>query len=131
VPSQLLQNRPDIREAERELEAAGLDVSVARANFYPKVMIRASAGFAAFNPVYIFTTPAASLMGSAAAGLTAPLVNKRAIQAQYMSANARQLEALYNYQRVVLQGFTEVINRMAMVENYGKSIQLKKQQLDA
>lgn len=131
VPSQLLQNRPDIREAERELEAAGLDILVARANFYPKVMITASAGFEAFNPVYIFTTPAASLMGSAAASLTAPLVNKNAIQAQYMTANARQLEALYNYQRVVLQGFTEVINRMAMVENYGKSIQLKREQLAA
>ena len=35
VPSQLLQNRPDIRQAERELVAAGLDVKVARVNFFP------------------------------------------------------------------------------------------------
>ena len=34
VPSQLLQNRADIRQAERELGAAGLDVRVARARFY-------------------------------------------------------------------------------------------------
>ena len=37
VPSQLLQNRPDIRQAERELAAAGLDVKVARAHFFPKL----------------------------------------------------------------------------------------------
>ena len=39
VPAQLLQNRPDIRQAERKLAAAGLDVRVARANFYPKLFI--------------------------------------------------------------------------------------------
>ena len=37
VPAQLLQNRPDIRQAERELAAAGLDVKVARAHFFPKL----------------------------------------------------------------------------------------------
>ena len=38
VPSQLLQNRPDIRQAERELAATGLDVKVARVNFYPQLV---------------------------------------------------------------------------------------------
>ena len=41
VPAQLLQNRPDIRQAERELAAAGLDVKVARANFFPRLDITA------------------------------------------------------------------------------------------
>ena len=36
VPSQLLRNRPDIRQAERDLQAAGLDVNVARVNFFPR-----------------------------------------------------------------------------------------------
>src|SRR5262249_21375651 len=41
VPSQLLLNRPDIRKAERDLVAAGLDIKVARARFFPVVMINA------------------------------------------------------------------------------------------
>lgn len=130
VPSQLLLNRPDIRQAERELQAAGLDVLVARAEFFPRVSINAGLGLSAFNPGYLFTTPEA-LMANAAGNIVAPLVNKRAIQAAFMSANALQLEALYNYQKTVLEAFTEVVNQMNMVENYRQSIDLKRQQLIA
>ena len=42
-----------------------------------------------------------------------------------------QLESVYKYQRVIINAFTEVINRMSMVENYRKSIALKKQQLES
>ena len=54
VPAQLLQNRPDIRQAERELAAAGLDVKVARANFFPQLAITGGVGYQAFNPRYLF-----------------------------------------------------------------------------
>jgi outer membrane protein, multidrug efflux system len=128
VPSELLQNRPDIRQAERELAAAELDVQVARAHFFPKLDISAGIGYQAFNPKYLFNTPQA-LIYNVAGDLVGPVINKKAIQAEYLSANARQLESVYNYQRVVLNAFTEVINRMSMVENYRKSIELKKQQL--
>jgi outer membrane protein TolC len=50
VPAQLLQNRPDIRQAERELAAAGLDIKVARAHFFPKLDITGRVGYEAFNP---------------------------------------------------------------------------------
>jgi multidrug efflux system outer membrane protein len=130
VPAQLLQNRLDIRQAERELAAAGLDVKVARAHFFPKLAITAGVGYDAFNPKYLFWTPEA-LIYNVAGNLVAPLINKKAIQAEYMSANARQLQAVYNYQRVVLNAFTEVINRVAMVENYTRSIEMKKEQLEA
>ena len=129
VPSDLLQNRPDIRQAERELAAAGLDIQVARARFYPRLMITAGVGYEAFNPTYLFEP--ASLIYSVAGNLVAPLINKRAIQADYMNANARQLQACYNYQRVVLNAFTEVTNRISMVEKYTQSIEIKKQQLAA
>ena len=130
VPAQLLQNRPDIRQAERELEAAGLDVKVARARFFPVLTITGGVGYEAFNPKYLFLTPEA-LFYNAAGNLVAPLINKKAIQAEYRSANAKQLESVYNYQRVILNAFTEVVNRVSKVENYRKSIEIKKQQLEA
>jgi multidrug efflux system outer membrane protein len=130
VPAQLLQNRPDIRQAERELASAGLDVQVARFNFFPKLIINGGVGYQAFNPKYLFTSPEA-LIYNIAGDLVAPLVNRKAIQAEYSTANARQLQSVYNYQRVVINAFTEVINRMSKVENYRKSIELKKQQLKA
>ena len=61
--------------------------------------------------------------------LVAPLINKAAIQADYRTANARQLQSVYNYQRVILNAFTEVVNRVSRVQNYSKSIEVKKQQV--
>jgi outer membrane protein TolC len=130
VPSQLLQNRPDIRRAERELQAAGLDIRVARANFYPRVMITAGMGYDSFNAKYLFMTPT-TLIYNVAGNLTAPLINRSAIKADYFNANARQLQALYDYQQTILEAFTEVVNQVSKVKNYGESIELKKQQLQA
>jgi multidrug efflux system outer membrane protein len=129
VPSQLLHNRPDIRQAERELAAAGLDVQVARVNFFPQLVLNAGVGLQAFSLRYMFEPQA--VIGDIAGGLVGPLVNKRAIRAQYLAANARQLQTIYNYQRVILNAFTEVINRVSMVEKYSNSIEIKKQQLSS
>lgn len=129
VPAQLLQNRRDIRAAERELAASGLDVLVARAQFFPRFDIRASVGYEAFNPRYLFDPGA--FIASTAGELVAPLINKAAIRAEYQSANARQLQAVYDYQRTVLNAYTEVVNRMAKVENYRKSVELKQHQVVA
>ena len=71
------------------------------------------------------------MIGNITSGLVGPFVNFRAIQAQYLTANARQLQALYNYQRVVLEAVTQVVNRMTKVQNYGRSIEIKKQQVAA
>lgn len=130
VPVQLLRNRPDVRQAERELEAAGLDVKVARAHFFPRLDLNAGIGYEAFNPKYLFTTPEA-LAYNAAGDLVAPVANRKAIQAEYYSANARQLQSVYNYQRVILSAFTEVVNRLSRVENYRRSVEIKRQQLES
>src|SRR5262245_29809142 len=130
VPAALLQNRPDIRQAERELAAAGLDIKLVQARFYPTAIINAGVGWEAFNPRYWFLTPE-SLIYNVAGSLVAPLINKRAIQADYMNANARQLRALYNYQKVILNAFTEVINRISRVQNYSTSLAIKQQQVAA
>ena len=126
-PRSCIQNRPDIRQAERELAATGLDVKVARVNFFPQLVISGGVGLQSLLINHLFEPNAA--IGNIAAGLVGPLVNKRAIRAQYLTANARQMQAIYSYQRVILEAFTQVINRVTMVENYSKSIEIKKQQL--
>ncbi|WP_437223409.1 TolC family protein [Planctomicrobium sp. SH661] len=130
VPCQLLMNRPDIRQAERELQAAGLDVRIAKANFYPKLNIRAGVGYEAFNPKYLVVTPE-SLIYGVASDLVAPVVNRSAVKAEYMSANAAQLQAVYKYQQVILNAFTEVMNNINKVENYTQSIAFKREQLSS
>ncbi|QDV74508.1 Cation efflux system protein CusC precursor [Planctomycetes bacterium K2D] len=130
LPSQLLQNRADIRQAERELAARGLDVRVARARFYPSLSLTAGVGYQAFNTKYLFISPE-SLIYNAAGELVGPLINRKAIKADYLSANAAQIQAVYDYQLTVLDAYTEVINLMNKVENYSQSIAIKKQQLAA
>jgi NodT family efflux transporter outer membrane factor (OMF) lipoprotein len=139
VPAQLLQYRPDVRQAERELAAAGLDVKAARARFFPQLAIAGPTGPAgpyspigwqAFNPKYLFWTPDALLV-SVAGDLITPLINKRALKADFKTANARQLQAVYNYYRVILNAFTEVVTRVTKVQNYSRSIEVRKQQVAA
>lgn len=130
LPSQLLLNRADIRKAERQVEAAGLDVKVARARFYPSLGLQAGVGLNAYNMRYLLSTPE-SLIYNAALDLVGPLINRRAIEADYCSANAAQLQSIYNYQRTVLTAHIEVVNHMTKVENYRQSIEVKKQQLEA
>lgn len=130
IPSQLLSNRPDIKQAEFELVAAKLDVKVARAEFYPSLDISAAFGVRAFKPAYLFTFPE-SLLYSVAGDLAAPLINRNAIKAEFKSANARQLQALYNYDRTVLNAYLEVSTQLSKIENLQKGYDLKSQQVDA
>jgi len=128
-PAQLLINRRDIRAAERELAATGLDVLVARARFFPRLIVTASVGYEAFSPKYLFNPGA--FVANTVGELTAPMVNRLAIRADYQTANARQLQAVYDYQRTVLNAFIEVVNRMNGVQNYGRSVAIKLEQVKA
>ena len=130
VPSQLLQNRPDIRQAEYELEAAKLNIKVARANFYPSIGIKAGIGLQAFNPKYLTTTPE-SLMYSAMGDIVGPLINRNAIKANYNTANAKQVQAVYEFEKAILNGYIEVVNQLSKMENLKKSYDLKENQVKA
>ncbi|PZR23509.1 MAG: RND transporter [Citrobacter freundii] len=130
IPSQLLANRPDIRQAELELAASKLDVKVARAEFYPSFGISAGVGFQAFNPTYLFRMPE-SILYSIAGDIAGPLINKNAIKAEFYSANARQLQALYNYEKTILNAYIEVATQLSNISNLEKSYGLKSQQVDA
>lgn len=127
VPSQLLHNRPDIREAELLVEASKWDLQVARAAFFPTLSISAGVGFRAFDPKYLFYTPE-SLTYSAGANLLAPLVNRSAIEAQFDAATARQVQAMYNYQKIVLTAFAEVANGLSDLEHRARIVEIKKEQ---
>jgi NodT family efflux transporter outer membrane factor (OMF) lipoprotein len=130
IPSQLLENRPDVKQAELELEAAKLDVKVARAEFYPSLDISAAFGLQAFRTSYLVKFPE-SLLYSLAGDLAAPLINRNGIKAEFYNANARQLEAMYNYERTVLNAYLEVSNQLSKIGNIEKSYEMKSQQVNA
>jgi NodT family efflux transporter outer membrane factor (OMF) lipoprotein len=130
IPSQLLENRPDVRQAEMEVMAANLDIKVAKANFYPSLGITAGVGYQAFNPDYLIRTPE-SLVYSMFGDLAAPLVNRNAIKAQYKNANARQIQAAFNYEQTVLNAYLEVQNQLAKIDNLQSAYDLKSNQVQA
>jgi len=116
VPSDLIRNRPDIKQAELELIAAKADVKAARAAFYPSLNITGGLGFQAFKPNLLFTTPQ-SFVFSLVGGLSAPLINRSAIKAHFKGASAYQVELLYNYQKSILNGYVEVYNQLNNLNN--------------
>lgn len=130
LPSQLLENRPDIRMAEYKLMASKLDVKVAKAKFFPSLRISLGVGYSAFNIKYFFNSPA-SLAYNVLGDLIAPLLNRKAIQAEYISANARQLQAVYEYEKSILNAYTEVLNQMSKIKNLKQSFELKEKQVEA
>lgn len=130
IPAQLLQNRPDIKQAELELAAAKLDVSVARAEFYPSLNITGGVGLQAFSPSYLFKLPE-SVLFNLAGDLAGPLINKNAIKAEYSSANARQIQALYNYERTILNAYMEVSTGLSNLKNFDSMYALKAKEVKA
>lgn len=128
LPSQLLENRPDIRQAELDLTASKLDVKVAKAQFYPSLGLSAGIGFQAFNPGYLFRLPE-SLLYSIAGDITGPLVNRNSIKAAYSAANAKQVQTVYNYERTVLNAYMEVANQISNIKNLDSSYNLKSQEV--
>ncbi|GLB49667.1 TolC family protein [Neptunitalea lumnitzerae] len=130
VPSDLLQNRPDVRQAEFELAASKLDVKVAKARFYPSLGISAGIGYQAFNTKYLLNTPE-SLLYSIGGDILAPLINRNEIKATYSAANAKQLQAVYNYEQTVLNAYIEVANQLSKIDNLEQRYNLKSQQVAA
>lgn len=128
VPAELLANRPDIRQAEYELAAANLDIDVARADFYPRLDITAGLGFQAFNPKFLASPE--SVVFNLAGDLMAPLINKKAIQARYNMATAKQIQAVYAYEQTVLSAYTDLLNQLNKLNNYSKSFDTKTAEVD-
>lgn len=128
VPSRLLENRPDIRQAEYELLATNADLFAAKAAFYPSFNISAGLGLQAFNALMLLNP--ASVAYNALGGLTAPLLNRRQLAADLMASKAQQQMAYIQYQRSVVNGFTEVYNLVKLIENTNEMYTLKAQEVE-
>ncbi len=130
VPAKLLNNRPDIKQASLDLKAAKLDVKVAKARFYPSLSVNANLGQESFNSKHFLDSPQ-SMFYNLAANISAPLLNRMAIKADYFSANNKQISAIYNYELTLVKAYSEVANQLAKVNNLEKIYTIKFRQVDA
>ena len=106
IPSELLAQRPDLREAEAQLAAANANVESARAAFFPTISLTAEGGYQS-NALRTLLRPD-SLFYSLAGGLTQPLLDGLRLKGQLDLQAGRQDEALQLYRRAVLNGFADV-----------------------
>ncbi|MBN8850440.1 MAG: acriflavine resistance protein B [Sphingobacteriales bacterium 50-39] len=127
IPSQLLLHRPDIRQAEAELLAANADIRAARAAFFPSLNLSAYTGYNAFRTALLFNP--GSIAYGLSGGLTAPIFNRKAIKADYARSIAEGRQALYTYQKAILNSFREVTNSLKGMENYQQFYELKQQEV--
>ncbi len=128
VPSDLLNNRPDVLSAEQHLLAAKANIAAAKAAFYPSLSINANLGFQSFNATQ-FINPKSftyNLLG----GLMMPAINRSAIEAQFKMADSKQIQAMYEYQKSVLNAYTEVYNQLMKIDNYLEQYDLKNQEVE-
>lgn len=126
IPAQLLENRPDLRQAEYAIKAAKLDLKSVQANLYPSLTINAGAGFAAFGSA-LFNPKSFvyNLMGN----LTVPLINRKAIIARIAIADSYQTQTVLNYEQTLLQAYTEVLNQMLNIKNIQQSFDTKQREV--
>ena len=127
IPSELLNNRPDIKQAEFELMAAKADVQAAKFAFYPTITLNASIGYQAFNSALLLDP--ASVSHTLLGGLTAPLLNRRKLKSELLLSKASKQQAYIQYQKTIIKGFTEVYNDLKLLSNNRKMTDLKTEEV--
>lgn len=123
VPSELLEQRPDIREATAQLAATKFDAAAARDAFFPALRLSAAVGTNAFRPDLLLSPR--SVAFAAGGGLLAPLLNRAGLRGRLDAAKALQLQAIYSYQKTVIAAFVEVIDNVAAIEASAQLIETK------
>jgi len=106
LPSELLERRPDIREAEQQLRSANAEVGVAKANFFPQLNLTGL--FGEVSPELSAFTSGGDVAWGIAAGLTGPLFHGGQLRAQYAQARAVREQYALQYQEIVLNAFEEI-----------------------
>ena len=111
VPSELLERRPDIAAAERNMAAANAQIGVAMAAYYPTITLSATGGFQAATALQWFTWPSRFWSLGAAAAQT--IFQGGALVAQTDAARAAYDATVATYRQTVLTGFQEVEDNLA------------------
>ena len=122
VPSQLLERRPDLLQAEQQLIAANAQIGAAKALYFPTISLTGAFGNASADLSKLFSGPAR--VWSYAGSLAGPIFTFGAVSGQVAQAESQQNAALLNYQLSIRNAFADVDN--ALIAN-----QKLKEQLDA
>jgi multidrug efflux system outer membrane protein len=106
LPSDLLENRPDIRAAEARLRALNARYGVAAANLFPRITLTGSYGYTSTELDRLFTPD--NILWNFVAGLTQPVFNAGKLLAEKNAAGERYQQGVIDYSRTVLSAFAEV-----------------------
>ena len=129
LPSELLQRRPDILQAEQDLAAATARIGMAKADRFPKVSITGILGVASPHLSRLVANETA--FGVAGFGLTGPLLNAQILGFQQEAAEAQARQAVAQYEQSVLVAFREVEDSLVAVRTVREQRVAQLQQVDA
>jgi len=115
IPATLLNMRPDVKNAELEIDRANAQVGLNKANMYPALTITAQGGVNSFRASNWFTLPA-SLFGNAMGNLTQPLFQKRRLRTQYELAVIEREKSVIMFRQQVLTAVGEVSDALVRID---------------
>ena len=118
VPSQLLERRPDIAQAEQDLIAANAQIGAAKALYFPTISLTGAYGTASADLSDLFKGPAH--VWSFGGSVTGPIFTGGAVSAQVAQAKAVQKAALLNYEAVIQSAFADVENALVSRQKLGQ-----------
>ena len=110
IPSQLLERRPDIHEAEENLIAANAQIGVARAAYFPQISLTGSAGYETPTLTDLFTGPAG--FWNMAGSLTQPIFEGGRLKSNVRLAQAQRDQLVLTYQQTIQGAFRDVSNAL-------------------
>jgi outer membrane protein, multidrug efflux system len=113
LPSQLLERRPDIQQAEAQLKAANAQIGVARAQFFPQLSISGSAGVGGDQFSNLFDPSGRTIYGLGS--LAQPIFAGGKLRGQYELSQRRKDEMILNYQKSISTAFHDVSNALIAV----------------
>jgi multidrug efflux system outer membrane protein len=126
LPSQLLERRPDIQQAEATLIAANAQIGVARAQFFPNLSISGSGGVGGDSLASIFSTSGKTIYGLGT--LTQPLFEGGKLRGQLQLSQETQKEMVLNYQKTIAGAFRDVSNALIAL-NKQRAYRIQQEQL--